>query len=352
MKNKTVIKKIIIRKHKLFLKNKWITSKSVLSYREGWIVFIQTVDSISGYGDCFPMPDMGTENLPESLYYAKHLKTVLQGKTVAESFVFLKINAINYPNTHFGFETALLTIKVKKERYCSIAGLLNNRHKKILRVNDNLGVLHKIQAIDIQNSIKQGYQIIKIKAGVLPVDDEIKKLHEISRLLPSTVQLRIDVNQAWDINDAVLFFSKAKLLPIESIEEPLKNPSIELLDKLQSLTKFIIAIDESLPFFIKNDFIFSSSIKRFIIKPALLGGLRASVEVAKKAQKNHIKCIVTSMVESFIGRLATIQLAAAIDKDNVAHGLSTSKWLKENIDVEEEVKNGFVEINCSNNSCS
>jgi o-succinylbenzoate synthase len=339
-----VIKNIIFRDYKLPLKKEWRTSKGVLFYREGWVVCIQTIQHTEGYGDCFPMSDMGTESLPASRDYSEYLQIVLKGKTIAEGLTFLTQNAFNYPNTHFAFETALLMIQAE-ENESSIAHILNKNHKKTLLVNDNLGALNKIKKEDIKKSIDNSYKILKIKVGVLPLNEEIKKLKEISRLLTPSIQLRLDANQAWSKNDALTFLNKAKNLPIESIEEPLKTPNIESLLYLQNQTRLVIAIDESLKYMLKNDLIFQSNIRRFVIKPAVLGGLCASLKIAKKAQHNRIECIVTSMIESSIGLSSTIQLAAAIDNGNLSHGLATAKWIKKNIGIEPKIKKAMISIN-------
>jgi L-alanine-DL-glutamate epimerase-like enolase superfamily enzyme len=67
-------------------------------------------------------------------------------------------------------------------------------------------------------------------------------------------------------------------------------------------------------------------VRRIVIKPAVVGGLRSALDLSKRAGTVGIEVVVTGVVESAAGLWPTAQLAAAVGS-RLAHGLATADWL-------------------------
>ena len=66
--------------------------------------------------------------------------------------------------------------------------------------------------------------MIKLKAGIAPLADEIAALQALCATLPPGMRLRLDANSAWSAGDAHVFVAACAALPVEGLEEPLHAP--------------------------------------------------------------------------------------------------------------------------------
>jgi glucarate dehydratase len=67
---------------------------------------------------------------------------------------------------------------------------------------------------------KWGFQVFKLKAGVLSPDRELQSLEEMAASLPPGSRLRIDPNARWTISTAVRIGKALGRLPMEYYEDP------------------------------------------------------------------------------------------------------------------------------------
>ena len=64
-----------------------------------------------------------------------------------------------------------------------------------------------------------------------------------------------------------------------------------------------------------------------ILKPMVLGGLAAARGVAEAARARGVAVVVTSMIESAVGRTGALHLAASLGPTGHAHGVATGDLL-------------------------
>jgi O-succinylbenzoate synthase len=131
-------------------------------------------------------------------------------------------------------------------------------------------------------------------------------------------------------------------LPIDGVEEPLRDPDLAFLAGLQASVPFPLAIDES-THLIACDFWRAPPVRRLVIKPARHGGLAASADLALRARANGVEVIVTSALESACGILALAHLAAAVSPDAV-HGLATGEWLASDTGLPPRIIDGRMQL--------
>jgi o-succinylbenzoate synthase len=301
-----------LRPYRLPLVRPWVAAAATLVERRGALLRLTADDGLAGWGDCAPLPSGGD---PEAVLAA------LAGwcrRPAGSDFQELP------PEARWAIETAECDIAARR------AGLPLWRHlggaAGAVAVNAALGPLDANCAARATTAIAQGYASGKIKVGLRPVAEEIARLKD----LPPGLLLRLDANRAWNAADAERFLTACAGLPIEAIEEPLAAPTLTGLAALQATAPCALAIDESLPQFGIDAIIAARAARRLVLKPARLGGIAATQDIARRAQAAGIEIVITSVIDSALGVTAAAHLAAALSP-HLAHGLATSVWLAEDI---------------------
>ncbi len=278
------------------LRQPWTSSRGTMHLRRGELLRIKSGDGLTGWGDSAPWPEFGTSQ---------------------------------HQADEFAEETALLDLAAQRAGLPLNAWLSGNAPINDLAVNGMLGAILNVDAAAIEQAHKDGFKLIKLKVGCATVAEEIRHLEWLAARLPKGSGLRLDANAAWSLSQATDFIAGCAGLPVEGLEEPLRQPNLIELAKLQAMADFPIGIDESFHL-INRDFFVSPAVRRLVIKPARHGSLLKTMEIALRARAAGIDCIFTSSLESACGLLAVAHLAAAVAPESV-HGLGTSSWFSRDI---------------------
>lgn len=293
--------------------------------REGRLIRLVTDAGLIGYGDCAPLPQAGTENLERADSRLSGWTQELTGMSPEAALEQLGAAAVGAPAARCGFETALLDL-LAQQAGLPLARWLNPGSPTMVKVNAVIGRLDRQASQRALAAAKAGFVVLKLKVGMASPKEEVALLRELADGLPPGVSLRLDANCAWDMAAAEKFLGALSALPVESLEDPLANPDISGLSRLQAAVPFSLAADESLLKVGGDDLIDYLPVRRIILKPMLLGGVLPALSLARRAQEAGLECVVTTTVDSAAGTLAALHLAAAVAND-LAHGLSTSAWL-------------------------
>lgn len=297
------------RPYSLPFRTPWRTAAATLAERRGRLLRLTAGDGRQGWGDCAPLPEFGIDDAAAEAFAEEcaHLDLAAQGAG-------LPLNA----------------------------WLSDRPPCPTIAVNAVLGAISMTSPEALADAAGAGYRVVKLKAGLTPVDDEIAALQRLTAGAPANVRFRLDANAAWDFAAARRFVAGCAGLPIEGIEEPLHNPARETLAELQALAAFPLAIDESLPL-VDRDFFRHPCVRRLIVKPARHGGLLAVMEIALRARAAGIEVVVTSALESACGLLACAQLAAAVAPAGI-HGLATSDCFADDTGAPPTIVDGWLRL--------
>ncbi|MCX8018133.1 MAG: o-succinylbenzoate synthase, partial [Rhodocyclaceae bacterium] len=286
----------------------WRAARATLTERRGALLELSDAAGLAGWGDCAPLPSGGD---PQAVIAAL---AAWACRPASADFTQLP------PEARWAIETAQADLAARR------AGSPLWRHlggrRGEVEINAALGALDDGLPARLAQAAAQGFRIGKLKVGLAPVDEEIARL----KALDATLRLRLDANRAWSETDAARFLHAMVDLPIEAVEEPLAQPTLEKLAQLQAKLPFSLALDESLPSFGHEAVIATRAVRRLVLKPARLGGIAATRVIAATAQAAGIEVVLTAVVDSAIGVAATAHLAAAL-APQMAHGLGTSAWL-------------------------
>ncbi|MFD7158308.1 o-succinylbenzoate synthase [Kribbella sp. NPDC059898] len=167
----------------------------------------------------------------------------------------------------------------------------------------------------------------KLKVATHPdsLAEDIARVEAVRDGLGPGGAIRIDANCLWDVDTAVRNIKQLDVAAggLEYVEQPCVT-----LEKLAAVRRRVdvrIAADESIrraedPLKVAV----AGAADLAIIKPAPLGGIRRSLEVAEAAK---LPCVVTSTIGTSIDVATSVALAAALPELDFACGLDTLSLL-------------------------
>jgi len=324
--------------YQLPLRRAWRSAAGGMVVRNGWLLRLKSADGRYGFGDCAPLPAIGTESPAAALATLQGWQARLPGMSIVDALEHLSAAPLGIPApaARCAMETALLDLQ-SQEAGLPLAAHLGARHSKT-PVNAALGALEDLQPAALAQALDQGYRILKLKLGLASTEKELELLRQLASTLPPGVALRLDANRAWSAAEAHQLIDSLAGLPVESLEEPLQTPTWREWQSLQARCAFPLAVDESLAFFPEASW-HEADVRRLILKPPALGGLLATRELARSFIGAGGECVVTSTLESSGGILAATHLALALDglrppstsnsqAGTPPHGLATASWLE------------------------
>ena len=180
-----------------------------------------------------------------------------------------------------------------------------------------------------------GFQSIKLKAGVLPPDEEVRTIKLLREAFGPNVPLRIDPNAAWSVETAVRFAEELQGL-LEYYEDPVAGKAqmaeVHQRTGLPMATNMCCVSFADLPETIRL-----GSVQIILGDHHFWGGLRASVELARICRTWRIGMSMHSNSHMGISLAAMTHLAAAVP--NLTYACDTHyPWQREEIIVGGKLK--------------
>lgn len=188
----------------------------------------------------------------------------------------------------------------------------------------------------IETKLREGYKCIKLKIGAIDWRSEVDMIKYIrDRYDASHLEIRVDANGGFDMDNALPRLKRLADLGVHSIEQPIKAGNPALMRFLCDVSPLPIALDEELI----GKFTTESKIKMLddikpayiVIKPSLIGGFTAGEEWISLAKERNIGWWITSSLESNIGLNALAQWVATLDT-NIPQGLGTGALYTNNVE--------------------
>ena len=288
--------------YKIFFKTPLQTSQRIYKYRSGFIVRL-SANGINGFGEAAPLTGFSTESEKECLSALISVAKTIKGIDVdAKLLDIIRDLLKEIPSACFAMETAILDILSKMNKTV-MAFYINKSTCSFVKVNM---LYHK--GFELQS----GVEVVKLKIGSNTLLEDIDFVKNITMSLRPTVKLRLDVNGAWNLNTALEACDLLSSYNIDYLEQPLSRDKIHQISELRKNTTIPIAADESLTDIISaQNLIDAGATDVFVIKPMVSGGFKNTKEIIELAADHGIRSVITSMMESYIGRMALLHLSCA-----------------------------------------
>ena len=291
--------------------------------RQGWLLQLVTDDQHVDYGEIAPLPGLSRESPPEIHAQLDAVAELLPAVNPWPSTPLDVLTRVTreLPRTcaasvRFGVEMALLNVLAAR-RGSPWHHELDRPWHPTIAVNALVSGSEAEQRSAVQLAVDAGYTCLKLKVGHLSAPAAIKHVCEVGERAGSKVALRVDVNRAWALSDALAFAAGCRHCAIAYVEEPVENP--EDLATFRKDSGLRVAVDESLV--TPNP----PPADVWIVKPTLRGGIAATLVLAARAA--GVELVISSAFESGVGLRALCQLAALTHAtETVAAGVGTGDW--------------------------
>lgn len=295
----------------------WRYAHATLHERTGLLV--QVVDRQTGrhaWGEAAPLPGFGVEDTSESLRVLSAIRLQVAAwddRAPAAMLEHLEPFLVSTPALRCAMSTALLGLG---------AGPLRRRWSPaadVVHCNRMAGTVLDAPTGDAS------WRVIKLKLGLKSVEDEAAGALAWAAALPDA-RFRLDVGGVWSVAQARAFIQALgeRLDWLELLEQPVAADDI---DGLMSLCdgRVPIGADESACTESGRLRLADAPLAAIVAKPMVWGGPDRVVDFARSTR---IPVVVTTSLESVVGRSMCVQTAAAVDPTAARyHGLATGSWL-------------------------
>lgn len=337
---------ISLYRYHLPFKKPFATSLGSFSHREGLLIQYKD-DQLESVVEAAPLPGFSVETTTEIERLltgnAERLNTFYNSAfTKSDLNAFLdslpQLPSIQFALSWLGID---LLIQRNRETYQS---LFQKTPATSIRVNATVGISDEettIAAID--NFSEQGFDTIKLKAS-----QSINKL--VSILDTSTsrhpkLYFRIDANQSWQSENLTSILNQLLPFPIEYIEEPIAFKTIDEVAELSKASPIPIALDESL----NRTISLEAALERLtqtvlIIKPMMMGNFLKLYETITRFRSLVDSIVVTTSLESAVGRRMVIKAASIIGDKAKAHGLHTGPLFTSDLREEQLISGSSITV--------
>jgi L-Ala-D/L-Glu epimerase len=328
------------------------TAHSVMTSREGIIVQVTTSQGISGIGEIAPLPAFAGGSLEDAFALLPTLVERLCHKTLHEALHVIAEEKVHTKtaSTLCGLEIALLDAYGKAET-CGISTLLSPSDcapRTAIPVNATIGAgATQAAIVAALDAKKNGFSCVKLKVGLgLSVHDEIERIVSVRDAIGPAMHLRLDANEAWQLDEAIAILSRCVPYDIQYVEQPLKAHDLVGMRTLRQAIPIPVAADEAVYNLESVYLLLESEVADIlVIKPQLAGGLRVGQQMIQAATEQGVRCVITSTIEAGIGLAADLHLAAASPDVTLECGLATLPLLVDDLLVDElPVRNGFLTV--------
>jgi o-succinylbenzoate synthase len=335
-----IVQSIQYQPYQLAFREPFQTATGILLSREGFVIEIRDrrsdyqVQHI-GLGESAPLYGFGMESLLETEQALKEAQRSLINAEIKNlkdiENLLAKYNST--PAAKHGIELALLNLLAQVQGI-SISQLLANSFSGIVRdqvtVNAVIGAISpELAATKAKEYIEQGYHCLKIKVGTQDFEMDLRRVEAVRSQVGNDIQIRIDANQGWSVEEAIANLKKLESLQIEYVEQPVAASNLLGMAVVRRSQSIPIAADESVNNLVQlQQVIKAQAADIIILKPMALGGIITANRAAAIAFQAGLDVVVTTTIDGAIARQAAYDLAAALPIQR-ACGLATGHLLIE-----------------------
>lgn len=284
-----------------------------MHFAQNLFIQVHTSEGIIGVGECSAFPMIVGETQATCYEMAKEFATLWVGKNALDIDARLQelhwFAANNY-TAKSAFDIALYDIAAKHANQ-PLFKFLGGEKRTIesdLTIGINTPAIMAQQAIDF---VAKGVNILKVKLGKSPIDD-IERIKAIRAAIGYGTTIRIDANQGWSLDDAIIALKGLEPYNIEFCEQPMRVYNNHLLPSLMLQTSIKIMADESVYTHYDAKQIIGNNAAHYInIKFAKSGGIHEAKKIIDVATKHNMLCMMGGMLESRVALTAKVHFAMA-----------------------------------------
>lgn len=258
-----------------------------------------------GLGEAAPLPGYSPDKLKDCYLALEEIELPTGELSLDRIRRLLGALPPTLPAARYALECALLDLFAQKQQ-TSIASLLGGTATTASRC----ALLVIDTALDSASELTvRGVGTAKLKVG-RDWPEELRVIRALRSRYPD-LQLRLDANGAWSVPEAKVHLRELTNLDIQFVEQPVAPLNMAQLGN--SLVP--LAADESMRSPQMRDILMplidDRSLVAIVVKPTVLGGLLACMDLAAWASTHDLATIASHTFEGPVGTAGVAELAVA-----------------------------------------
>ncbi len=293
-----------------------------LAERSFVVLTLTSEDETAGVGEASPLPGYSPESIDDA---AEELHDLIDAPIEVDASLgpralldsVPEVQLSERPSARFALESALLDW-LGKVRGEPVHRLLNSGPLRAIPIADLVLEANPARWPDhVDRLCEDGATHLKLKIGAA-LDQEVAALQTVRGRHPG-LAIRLDANGRIDIVDLRRHTTALELLGLELIEEPV---ALRGWPEAVSLP-LPFALDETLrDESMSRRLLGGGHIRAVVIKPAVLGGVTAALDLAKIAREHGAQPVLSHTFDGPIARAAAAELGLALQTE-LAAGLGS-----------------------------
>lgn len=301
-----------LRRYHIPLKTPLRTARGFVKDREGALLVLADERGVMGLGDVAPLPTHAPGALDAALDDVQRAWGSLAERRVPDALSLLDPLGIA-PAARAALASAILDLEAKR-RDVPLAAVLAEDHAPSVAVNALVADLAEARRV-----AGEGWPVLKAKAGAA---SDAPGLAAALRDAARGLGVRLDANGAWSVAEAE---AAMRAMDVDYVEQPVAPHDLRGLARLREVGR--VAADEAASTLAGARAVLAADAADvLVLKPSLLGGPDLCVRLAAEARAAGVDVVVTTAMESVVGRLAALHAACAIP-DVLPAGLDTGRFL-------------------------
>jgi L-alanine-DL-glutamate epimerase-like enolase superfamily enzyme len=322
-------------------KEPYVTARGVLERREMVLLRVRDEDGVVGLGEAVPLALRGGVGLAEVV-------RELQRWRETQEAVDLSAPA----------RCAIATVEMDLLGSRAAGQAAAADQAEVVPCNATLvaGTPDEVAA-QTERWAADGFTTFKLKLGAESAKDrrigdfsrtreaDVEQVRAVREAVGSEARIRVDVNEAWDLEAAKRTLAELEPLGIELCEQPVAG--LEAMAELAGSTSIPLSADESVASLVEAERAAALGACEFTgIKLSKVGGPEEAMAIA-----DVLPAYVTSALDGPVGIAAAAQVALSLaetthpERLHLAHGLATQRLFAETIaSVECEVRDGMLHL--------
>jgi len=284
-----------------------------MDHAQNVFIRVHTDAGFYGVGECSAFPVIVGETQDTCLVMAREFASLWKGEDVLDLEARLQqLHDFTAGNSTIksAFDIALYDIAAKNAGlplYKFLGGA-----KREIESDITIGIASpEAMAVKARDFVKSGAAILKVKLGKDALKD-IERIRQIREAAGESIRIRVDANQGWSFDDAVIALNGISEYNIEFCEQPMRTWYDDRLPELKRISPVKIMADESV--FNHHDArkqINTDSCDYINIKFSKSGGIFEAKKIHDLAAGKGIACMMGGMLESRIALSAKLHFVYA-----------------------------------------
>lgn len=282
-----------------------IGSRLSWSLREGLLLALDDDDGTVGFGEATPLPGFSPDTLAEA-------EAALASFDWGSGWGFADRQSLRgLPSSaRFAVETAELDLRGRREGM-PLATLLGAPARRApVPLGALAGRLEDDPESHAREALARGAALVKVKSSGRDLEGERAALRRLRTAVGPTGRLRVDLGGALDVGDVPLWLEMFAEAGVEAVEEPCSGRALATLGR----TAIPWLADETLADETLHDALIDNpACAGLVLKPTILGGLGACLDLAARARNADKSVTITHAFEGPVARAAAAALALACE---------------------------------------